>query len=145
MLPYRFPLTGDSSVWRLSHLKNEGYVVLSDVLSTEQVETSKSLLLRDIEATVHVSTIPRHGIVASLAQTAGPWSVRGNPNVQKAFSLIWQTDDLITSMDAILLWPANRKPVTEGLHLDQKSKGTASCSCPSRTRNDLYFVCEKRC
>jgi hypothetical protein len=34
-----------------------------------------------------------------VGQSKFNWTVRGNANVQKIFSKIWNTDDLITSYD----------------------------------------------
>lgn len=83
------------------------------------------------------------GIHAELAQTAGSWHVRGISNLKSVFAAVWKTDDLIVSMDAVLIWrPWSRtatgkgtgdgdkgadgagdapwrRPQTEGLHLDQ--------------------------
>jgi len=98
------------------------------VPNAQQVEIAKNLVWSDLESGHSVDSttsgskwnfVPRHGIVTSLAQTAGPWYIRGNANIHRAFSHIWETKDLITSMDAVLLWPGSQTPTTEGLHLDQ--------------------------
>ena len=67
------------------------------------------------------------GIVSgSIAQGAGAWYVRGLPRVKQAFAQIWGDEDLIVSMDCVLVWRPWRGaagcrvlPQTEGLHLDQ--------------------------
>jgi len=125
---YSFPLNDDDS-W-LCFLRTNGYVVVKEVLSSQDVETVKDLIWQDIEgaysslsrqdpSTWSKWMLPVHGIVASLAQTAGPWYVRGHANVKRAFQKIWETPNLITSMDAVLLWRSDVFHDTEGLHLDQ--------------------------
>lgn len=71
------------------------------------------------------------GIVAThgSGQSEAAWRVRVTPAVRRAFELIWGTDDLLTSMDPLILWrPWQHKPasVTEEwrtrsawLHMDQ--------------------------
>uniref|UniRef100_A0A7S4JAC9 Phytanoyl-CoA dioxygenase n=1 Tax=Odontella aurita TaxID=265563 RepID=A0A7S4JAC9_9STRA len=113
----------------LPHLRERGYAVLTNVLTPDDVATAKNLLWEDICGAYGVScdnpstlsklSLPFHGIVASMAQTAGTWHIRGNANVHEAFSTIWDTSDLIASMDAIILWRSDSHHDTEGLHLDQ--------------------------
>lgn len=121
----------------LAHLQNQGFVVLKAVGDTTQVSEAKNLMWdaicerhghvqREDPATWRFPLNPA-GIVPWLAQSAGAWAVRGWPGVKRAFSQIWQDDDLIVSMDCALVWrpwwvaDAERfwKPDTEGLHLDQ--------------------------
>ena len=59
-----------------------------------------------------------------ITQDAGAWYVRARPGVKAAFEQIWESPDLIVSMDALLIWrpwwlEAGWRPCTEGLHLDQ--------------------------
>eukprot|EP01063_Lacrimia_lanifica_P024662 TRINITY_DN32530_c0_g1_i1.p1 TRINITY_DN32530_c0_g1~~TRINITY_DN32530_c0_g1_i1.p1 ORF type:complete len:319 (+),score=93.42 TRINITY_DN32530_c0_g1_i1:58-1014(+) len=139
--PYRFALDA-ADAWK-KHLQDEGYAVLAGVVPAEDVAAAADALWCDIEAAEGVSredpttwyTRRWHpaatGLVAHLAQTVGPWHVRGVERVQQAFGAIWGTRELITSMDAAILWrpwgwapeeggePLGRKPTTEGLHLDQ--------------------------
>ena len=81
--------------------------------------------------------VAHHGITPSLTQSAGAWAVRGAPGVRRAFAAVWGCAevDLITSMDCVILWKpwggskANRKPVTEGMHLDQNPCTTPRLEC----------------
>eukprot|EP00928_Gymnodinium_smaydae_P081133 TRINITY_DN64702_c0_g1_i1.p1 TRINITY_DN64702_c0_g1~~TRINITY_DN64702_c0_g1_i1.p1 ORF type:complete len:335 (+),score=55.93 TRINITY_DN64702_c0_g1_i1:72-1076(+) len=129
---YAFELHEEES-WLL-HLRSHGFVVVRGVGSTEQVDAAKDLLWSAIsERFTHVrrddsSTwdfqLRQTGLVPWLAQSAGAWAVRGWPKVKQAFAHIWDTDDLIVSMDCVLVWRpwwVNQewKPSTEGLHLDQ--------------------------
>jgi hypothetical protein len=77
------------------------------------------------------------GLVSgSLAQGAGAWHVRGLPRVKEAFAKIWQADDLIVSLDCVLIWrpwaggaSCGPPPQTEGLHLDQNPWSKPELEC----------------
>ena len=140
---YSFQLQ-DEAEW-LTHLNTEGYVVLKNVLSSQEVDTAKSLLWRDLQLfqprvsqndvkTWDEMRVARRGIEPTLAQTEGSWFVRGVPAVHQAFAKVWDTEDLLVSMDCLLIWRPwwqnnNWKPQTEGLHVDQNpfSKPTRVC------------------
>ena len=113
--------------WK-DHLKKAGYAVIKNVASTEEVKVARHLLERDLASL----NLPSHGLLAKLAQSEGAWTVRGIPKVKEAFTKIWDTEDLIVSMDAIISWRlwkgydpsiSNQtlppRPRSEGLHLDQ--------------------------
>eukprot|EP00091_Calanus_sinicus_P025395 TRINITY_DN9679_c0_g1_i2.p1 TRINITY_DN9679_c0_g1~~TRINITY_DN9679_c0_g1_i2.p1 ORF type:complete len:113 (-),score=30.45 TRINITY_DN9679_c0_g1_i2:88-426(-) len=70
----------------------------------------------------------KSGLVATYGagQSEAAWFVRGVDAVKQAFADIWGTDDLISSMDSVILWrPWWRsgcegwKPQSFGVHLDQ--------------------------
>jgi len=59
------------------------------------------------------------------------WMLRSHPNVKAIFAALYRTDDLITSLDGIILWPSRRptdKPFTDAgwFHLDQNPKYNAN-------------------
>jgi hypothetical protein len=130
---YTFALQ-DSHLW-LQHLSSQGYVVIRQVLSPEEVVVAKDLLWKDFERTSEglsrddIETwkdgrFSSTGLNAKVAQGAGAWHVRGSAGLKKAFSDIWETSNLIVSMDAVIAWrpwwiESSWKPETEGLHLDQ--------------------------
>ena len=122
---YHFNL--ENTEWQ-KHLKSFGYVVVRNVATDEEIAVASKLLDRDLK----YLKLPAHGLVAKLAQSEGAWSVRGIRKLKIVFSRIWETDDLIVSMDAIIAWRkwkcydavSNNDefpslPRTEGLHLDQ--------------------------
>jgi len=84
----------------IEYLKSFGYVVVKNVASTDEVRNASTLLRRDLENV----NIPPRGLIASLAQSEGAWSIRGIKQVKEVFAKIWEKDDLIVSMDAILAW-----------------------------------------
>jgi len=103
------------------------------------VDTAKDLIWQDIESAHCLSRhdpttwnkwkLPYHGIVAPLAQTAGPWYVRGHPRIQRVFQTMWETSNLITSMDVVILWRSDLQHGTEGLHLDQNPFTKPNLDC----------------
>jgi ectoine hydroxylase-related dioxygenase (phytanoyl-CoA dioxygenase family) len=126
---YRYTI--DDKAWH-QHLHEYGFVVIADVLNSDEVETAKLQLWNDIERVWPGSRndyrkmkLPIHGLAPELCQSAGAWHVRGNRNVKQAFEEIWNETKLITSMDCVIFWRPwgkelnQKKPRTEGLHLDQ--------------------------
>ena len=130
-LSYSFDL--DDLRW-VQYLRDEGYCVVRGAASKAEVEESKTLLWRDIEA-AHgaVRGAPQtwggfwlnaRGLLAHLAQSTGAWCVRGLPGVKAAFERVWATRDLLVSMDSVIAWrpwqlDESWRPQTEGLHIDQ--------------------------
>ena len=91
------------------------------------------LVLEDLEAVHGISQhdpetwkkwrLSATGLDTSVVQDAGAWYVRARPGVRQAFAALWG-DDLIVSMDAVLLWRPWMhhkawRPQVEPLHLDQ--------------------------
>ena len=95
---YRFPLEATNE-WK-QHLQSKGYCVIANTLNVDEIETSKVLIIEDLERLK--IKLPVHGLVPEISQSAGAWKIRGNPNIKKAFEHIWQDSELITSMDCVL-------------------------------------------
>lgn len=139
---YVFALA-DEARW-LEHLRSRGFVVVRGVASAEQVSEAKTLLWEGISDR-HPSAVRDEpstwdfplnvaGLVPWLAQSAGAWAVRGWPGVKQAFANIWDTEDLLVSMDCVLLWRpwwmnSAWTPFTEGLHLDQNPFSKPGLEC----------------
>lgn len=132
--PYYVFDLNDEANW-LGHLRGHGFVVIRGAATAEQVSVAKGLLwdsicerhqrvVRDDIGTWGFPLNSQAGLVPWLTQSAGAWAVRGWPGVKQAFTRIWETGDLIVSMDCALLWrpwwvDSKWRPSTEGLHLDQ--------------------------
>lgn len=130
---YRFHVSNKEE-W-MAFLDTRGYCVIECAADEEEVLMSRSLIWEDIERLYgvekrDVSTwgkIPNGsaGILSKiLPQTRGPWRIRALESVRHVFSSIWGTDELLVSMDSVLLWlpwwiNKEWEPVSEGLHLDQ--------------------------
>eukprot|EP00040_Diaphanoeca_grandis_P039308 m.258732 g.258732 ORF g.258732 m.258732 type:complete len:312 (-) comp36976_c0_seq1:230-1165(-) len=143
---YQFDLY-DQTLWN-KHLVDHGYVVIRNVATNGDVKTAKDLIWRDIESAEEISrddpstwsawSLPSTGLVGNLSQTEGSWYVRGIPKVKEVFTKIWNTGDLIVSMDAVILWKPyfavgderkSWRPYTEGLHLDQNPFSKPHLDC----------------
>lgn len=139
---YVFDLT-DEANW-LEQLRGHGFVVIRGVSTADQVTAVKDLLWEAIsERHPHVVRddpgtwdfpLNEAGLVPWLTQSAGAWAVRGWPGVKQAFARIWETEDLIVSMDCVLLWrpwwvDSKWRPSTEGLHLDQNPFNKPGLEC----------------
>ena len=142
---HRFDI-GDPS-WQ-QHLTEHGYCVVKGVADGQQLATARALFWDDIEtakpgvrrgdaATWRQWNVDLRGIVSgSIAQGAGAWYVRGLPRVREAFAQIWGDEDLIVSMDCVLVWrpwwgaaSCGVLPQTEGLHLDQNPVSKPDREC----------------
>lgn len=125
----------DTENW-LNFLDSHGYCVLKSQANETEVNTAKSLLWNDIERIYEGvdqkdesswGRIPTDGpgiIGRELPQTLGPWTIRGLESIRNAFANIWKTDELLVSMDSIIIWlpwwkNSSWKPYSEGLHIDQ--------------------------
>jgi len=93
-----YQFTADDYKW-LEHLQQEGYVVVKDVLSPEQVIEARKLLWDGIEDLVtgvkrdNLETweqwnLDRTGLIPELAQSEGQWFVRGVDKVKQVFAHI---------------------------------------------------------
>jgi len=112
----------------MSYYDKHGYVVASNVLSTEEVEKAKDLFWgfieglpkrypkeftkQEIETWAKRDNVetwnhkkwpanPKNGIIQDygIGQSAFLWFVRSRPLVKKVFSEIWGTSDLLVSFD----------------------------------------------
>lgn len=139
---YTFDLA-DEAAW-LGHLRGKGYCVIRAVGSDEQVRTARDLLWESIRerdgGTVRGDpetwnfSVKQSGLVPWLSQTAGAWAVRGWPGVKRAFAAVWETEELIVSMDAVIVWKPwwlkkGWRPMSEGLHLDQNPFHKVGLEC----------------
>ena len=160
-ISYRdFPVTTDYICPRFDvddplgykHLEENGYVVFKNVIPTEsQIDYIKNDIWSWLEQLnfPHNKKIDRNdpetwhdgnwpsdpdtGIVFGfgVGQTEFMWKCRSFPKVKKAFSTIWNTDDLITSFDGCNLyrpWKYYKRWKTKGKwwHLDQNARRTES-------------------
>eukprot|EP00931_Biecheleriopsis_adriatica_P018343 TRINITY_DN1288_c1_g1_i1.p1 TRINITY_DN1288_c1_g1~~TRINITY_DN1288_c1_g1_i1.p1 ORF type:complete len:325 (+),score=56.86 TRINITY_DN1288_c1_g1_i1:65-1039(+) len=140
---YVFDLS-DEVNW-IDQLRGHGFVVIRGVASDAQVQTAKDLLwdaigerhnnvIRDDPETWDFPGLNPAGLVPWLAQSSGAWAVRGWPGVKQAFARLWDTENLIVSMDCALIWrpwwlKSKWRPITEGLHLDQNPWGKPDLEC----------------
>eukprot|EP00005_Dracoamoeba_jomungandri_P005263 CAMPEP_0174251554 /NCGR_PEP_ID=MMETSP0439-20130205/1338_1 /TAXON_ID=0 /ORGANISM="Stereomyxa ramosa, Strain Chinc5" /LENGTH=374 /DNA_ID=CAMNT_0015331895 /DNA_START=40 /DNA_END=1164 /DNA_ORIENTATION=+ len=112
----RFDIEDDAGY---EYLEENGYVVFKDVANPQEIQQGISLAWDYLEGLVpgldrnDVDTYfspqwpdPfKKGIIAadSVGQCAFLWFCRGNPNVQRIYSKIWGTENLITSYDGFCM------------------------------------------
>ncbi|CAF1346261.1 unnamed protein product [Rotaria socialis] len=108
----RFSVTDNKQLDEgFTYLNAHGYVVISDVMSQDEVNMNKELLWKFIES-VSNSTIKRddpetwpsfssHGVINGLGigQSEFLWSVRSNRQVKNIFARLWNTRQLLVSFD----------------------------------------------
>lgn len=143
--PPRFEV-GDPSA--LDYFKAEGYVVFKDIISTEEIETGKTLMWKWL-ATVNPEinkadlktwgawpkTFPNGIIYADgIGQSEFMWYLRERKKVREVFSTIWNSEELVTSFDGCsILRPVdvnlNWKTTGLKLHLDQNLKLRPGFQC----------------
>ncbi len=122
----------------MKYLDENGYCVIRAVASCDEVNTMKESLWNDLKLLFNADKndpttwqnipVSMCGIFSdkSITQTTAPWLVRGLESVRYIFRTIWETDDLLVSMDSVIMWLPWWKgsymgdvPVSEGLHIDQ--------------------------
>jgi len=126
------------------YLKEHGYVVIQNVLNSEEISTAENMCWKWIESTTDGEVLRNdieswnskswpadrdNGLIQepSVGQADWLWYVRGKPKVKQAFSYIWNTDELGVSFDTGNLFrPYGYKEEwkTKGgwFHVDQNSK-----------------------
>merc|ERR1711959_517773 len=90
--------------------------------------------VRGMPATWKDWRLSETGLMAHMSQSAGAWYVRGLERVKAAFERVWESDELIVSMDAVLAWRPWQldeawRPRTEGLHIDQNPFSKPGLDC----------------
>eukprot|EP00091_Calanus_sinicus_P025619 TRINITY_DN9862_c0_g1_i1.p1 TRINITY_DN9862_c0_g1~~TRINITY_DN9862_c0_g1_i1.p1 ORF type:complete len:237 (-),score=38.12 TRINITY_DN9862_c0_g1_i1:424-1134(-) len=151
-LPYSSTNLSDSKSW-LAQLQTEGYAVIAGVADSEQVQHARCLLwdwlegldtgiLRDDpdtwtdEAWPDWPGIKKYGSCKSqgAAHLGATWFLRSLPNLKDVFSKIYETEDLIVSLDGMILWrpwfeDESKRPGSSKLHVDQNPKMKPGFHC----------------
>lgn len=125
-------------------LEREGYVVLSDVLSPEEKETSFQLFKDDWQtissgfswddqSTWTIKNSPMMfgkgmAVFNGFGQSDFMWSLRTNPKIYSVFQKIYSEDDLVVSMDGFSVFLSDQQKSKSWLHVDQNPK------------NDIYSI-----
>jgi len=111
----------DTAAW-VSHLSNEGFVVIANVVDESQVKAAYELLWDFLEEADNSGVVQRHdvntwcgngkdntgwagaaddGIIQGrgIGQSAALWYLRGLQRVKQVFADVWGTEHLVTSFD----------------------------------------------
>jgi hypothetical protein len=101
----------------IEHLNEHGYAVFANILSPNEITSNVDLLWKHLENLPSPYAIrrddaqtwdaawpglPYNGLLTNegIGQSQFMWSVRGNLNLKKIFTQIWQTSELLVSFDA---------------------------------------------
>ena len=130
-----------------SDLAEHGYTIVPSVLTIDEIAECKNEL-RVYEHLMPAQPTASHGVhqFAEAGHQKFSWFIRTNPNVQKPFKKLLNTDDLIVSFDGFNhIHKADKRRDTSWTHTDQSpAKGTLSCyqGFVSLTDNsERTFVC----
>ena len=151
-LPYKSEQVDNPAKW-LEQLHTNGYAVVGGVADKDQVEEGRRLLWswlaglgtgirREQPSTWKDRAWPdwpgmkKYGTCKSEggAHKGATWYLRGLPSLKKVFESIYETDDLIVSMDGMIVWRPwheiqSRKPGSSRLHIDQNPSTKPGFHC----------------
>lgn len=112
-------LLEETHLW-LPALRQEGFVVLRDVVASEEVAHATALFWEWLEAlgsgikredpsTWEDDNWPGSGTIGFFVSYGGchtkaSWYLRTHPKVKQAFCEIWETKSLISSYDTFICW-----------------------------------------
>ncbi|CAF4555340.1 unnamed protein product [Rotaria sp. Silwood2] len=136
----RFSVTSEKELDDgFAYLNQHGYVVISDVMNQDEINTNKQLLWNFLD-NVSKGVIKRddpetwsnqcsHGVISGcgIGQSDFLWSVRSNRQVKNVFARLWNTRQLLVSFDGCGIfrdWRYNPKWKTNDgwNHVDQNPK-----------------------
>lgn len=146
--PERFSVENEE--W-LPYLKENGYVVLKGVASEAVLEETLDGFWKDMEnlgnikrddvstwgdenwpGWLHTGFLLSHG----LPHSKTCWNLRSLPSVKQAFAKIWDTENLVVSMDLMIGWRPwwvkgvnIEKPRVERIHVDQNPVSKKGFRC----------------
>lgn len=145
-------------------LKENGYAVVENVLSRDEIEQARDLfwewldslgtgIIRDDSSTWKNDNWPGdiRGFLGTnrISQSKFVWHLRSKGQIKDIFAKIWGTNDLLCSMDYVICWrpwwlqdEENWDPEVEGLHVDQNPVSKRGFHCVQGMLN-LYDVTEE--
>ena len=151
-LPYKCTAVENTEEW-MEQLSVEGYTVVAGVADKVQVEEARRLvwdwlaglgtgIRREQPSTWKDEAWPdwpgmkKYGTCKSegAAHKGATWFMRGLPNLKKVFAAIYRTEELIVSLDGMILWRPwkgmeARKPGSSRLHVDQNPSKKPGFHC----------------
>ena len=131
--PYIFSVKDPPRHWR--NYKNEGFVVLCDILDTsEQADlldtfkreftyVSPNFNFSNPDTWTIANTPAMFGkgmaVYNGFGQSDFMWKLRTHANVQKPFKTLFCTDELVTSLDGFSIFVSDKQKSKSWLHIDQ--------------------------
>ena len=153
-LPYKSSSPSDHEEW-LDELKNKGYTVVRGIAKEEEVLKARELLWSWLEKNGKgvkkdepktwtqeswpVSQIGFCKKEGGVHQEAA-WFLRGLPSLKTVFSHIYNTEELIVSMDTLIVWRPWKKdsldkPYPLSYHIDQNPAYKPGFQCVQGKNN----------
>ena len=139
--PFKPPVFNhaDYESWKV-FLQEEGYVVLKDILSLEEIETAFNLFKKDINSvsprfqfdnpeTQNINSLPAmYGkgmlVFNGFGQSDAMWNLRTNKTILSVFKKIYDCEDLVTSLDGFSVFVSHEQKSKSWLHIDQNPKNS---------------------
>lgn len=144
------------------HLDEEGFVVIRNMLSAEELKTGLDLFKKDMstispkfsfeaQENQNISTTPciySKGMMVynGIGQSNSMWFLRTNQKIQEIFKTIYKTDELVTSLDGASIFVSGEQKSQSWLHIDQNPKNKmysiqgAFNYLPVKSKSDAGFV-----
>ena len=138
-LEYQSTPLEEEATWK-SELEREGFTVIRTVAGEEELEKARALTWEWLEslatgikraepATWTDEAWPGHGMGVTMASQGAAhlgatWYLRGLPRLKEVFTRFWGTEELIVSLDGMIIWrpwseQEDRRPGSSKLHMDQ--------------------------
>ena len=151
-LEYRSTDLKNTSTW-LEELRTEGYTVIGSLAESDEVLHARALvwdwleglgtgIVRDDPSTWGNEAWPdwpgikKYGSCKSngAAHLGATWYLRSLPKLREVFSKFYETEDLIVSLDGMILWrpwseDESLQPGSSKLHSDQNPKTKPGFHC----------------
>ena len=151
-LEYKSTPLEDEEAWK-SELEREGFTVIRAVAGEEQVKEAQALVwewLESLDTGIKRSEPDtwtdeawpdwpgrkKYGSCKSqgAAHLGATWYLRGLPRLKEVFTKFWGTEELIVSLDGMIIWrpwseEEDRRPGSSKLHMDQNPAKKPGFQC----------------
>lgn len=127
----------DTESWK-QYLDTHGFVVIQDILTREEMTQGLDLFKQDMNqisptfkledpSTFCIENTPLMfgkgmAVYNGWGQSDFMWHVRTNPKIKSIYQKIYDTDDLVVSLDGFSLFVSNKQKSPSWLHIDQNPK-----------------------
>ena len=151
-LEYNSTPLEEEETWK-SELEREGFTVIRAVAGEEEVEKARALTwewLESLDTEIKREEpdtwtdeawpdwpgLKKYGTCKSqgAAHLGATWYLRGLPRLKEVFTRFWGTEELIVSLDGMIIWrpwseQEDRRPANLRLHADQSPVGKPGFHC----------------
>ena len=130
--------------WK-AYLETEGFAVIGNIQTEEEMITGYNQFIKDLKSvsprfnsdsdsdsgsltsSLDINTCPimfgkGMGVFNGFGQSDGMWHLRTNKTIQSIFKEIYNTDELVTSLDGFSLFVSKAQKSKSWLHIDQNPK-----------------------